>query len=232
MVSASKRMALLIVVGVLLLGNGAWLYPQEVSHETRYTYEAEQQDYPPLRGTHEAEIRHCGAETPSSPDCAVAHYLADGNVIATDGGPASWNLTAVPEDFFDAPRTYYDLESGTYRGNATVEDGKLVLRFESVSRATLKRAVAENYSEVPDAVRRAVDDGRATSKWDIDPHYVERNGTYYEVRMTGWEHVPTGWGWTDPPLRVVHTLRWGGYLLGLAAVWYAGVLFGWVRWKD
>lgn len=232
MLGPRRRIALTLLVGVLLLANGAWLYPEEVSYETRYEYRAEQRSYPPFGGTTEAEIRHCGAETPQSPTCTVAHYLADGNVIGTDGGPASWNLTAVPDDYFDDERTYYDMESGIYRGNATIEDGELVLRFVEVSPETLRRATAENYSAVPDAVQRAVDEGTATAKWEIGTHYVRRNDTYYRVRWVGIDRSPTGWGWKEPSRRVVAALRWGGWLAGLAAVWYAGVLFGWVRWRD
>jgi hypothetical protein len=211
--------ALLVVVGLLFLSNGAWAYPDGVSYADRYVYEAERTAEPEA-----GSIANCDFYPLSSRGCAVENYLADGNEIRYDAAADGVGVETPLSAGHDYVQVY---GNDYYRPTERVENETAVVGLEPVSRERVLRSLAENYSEVRPVVRRAVREGNATATLSDDTPtrnrwYVERDGAFYTVRAHRTGRVPTGWGWTDPPQVVVEALRLAGWIGGVALLVRAG----------
>lgn len=214
-----NRAALLVVLGVALLTNGVWLYPNEVSDEERFVYETRETVNPLTHG-----LANCDFYPLYSQRCAVANYLADGNTIRYN---ISGDGSAVA-DRFEADYRYVEVYGNDwYRPTHSVENGSVVLGLEPVTRERALSNISDEWQDVRPFVRRAVENGTATTT-DVyagDPSseiYVERNGSFYTVHYVGTERVPTGWGWKEPPGWVIVLLRTGGWVGGLTVLVGAG----------
>lgn len=219
----NRRGLVLLLLGVALLANPLYLYPENVSHETDVTFEARQTDEIPRHGRLQTDIRWCPGD---GRNCAIAEAFADGRTLRYDVPPHR-----DPGDYDEPFPAEYDYvyltgpEGGYYRPTQTVEDGSVVLSVEPVERAAVMRAAAEEY-ESGRPLHGAVENGTTTVVedevyWD-GSLLVERNGTYYEVRAVESDRHPTGWGWKDPSRIVVEAMRLAAWIAGVALVWRAG----------
>ncbi|ELZ87292.1 hypothetical protein C453_03039 [Haloferax elongans ATCC BAA-1513] len=218
----NRRALVCLLVGVALLANPLYVYPESVSYETTLTYEAEATNEIPEYGHHDIDIRWC----PGGRDCAVASALASGQTLRVDlptGSTAEEYDEPLAHDY-----DYVRLAEGDARFYRLVErfdDGSLVLTVEPVADEAMRKAAAEESEDVPEYVQSAIETGSATvTESEAREHtwFVEHDGQYYEVRNTGQTRTPTGWGWKAPPDIVVEAMRLTGWIGGIALVWRAG----------
>ena len=219
-----RRATVLVVLGVTLLANPLYLYPENVSYEETVTFEAESATYVPNHHDDlDARIRSCAWHPMRSWECAILRDLARGDRVEL---PLDADQT-VSRDLFGS-LDYVRTADGYFRPNHTVTKGTLVLTLEPVGEATVKRAAAENLSDVPSVVRRAVVDGSASvaepADWvaERSRYYVRDGGAYYTVEVTNTERRPTGWGWKEPPRIAVEAMRLTAWIGGIVALWRAG----------
>jgi hypothetical protein len=214
-----RHAALLVLLGALLLSNGAWAYPDGVSYADRYAYEAERTADPETDA-----VADCDFYPLHSRACAVANRLADGEEIRYDAAADGTGIETPLPAGYDYVQTY---GNDYYRPTERIENGTVVLGLEPVARERVLRSVAENYSEVRPVVRRAVDEGRTTVTLPggtpaRNRQFVERDGAFYTVRASRTGRVPTGWGWREPPRIVVEAIRLTGWIGGAALLVRAG----------
>ncbi|WP_255198302.1 hypothetical protein [Halorarius litoreus] len=214
--------ALLVLAGLVLLANGAWAYPNEVSYDYTVTYEAEQTDLVPDDewGRTAAGLDYKDCERSTTRLCVFSTYVAD-------EGPVRVDSEAEPPLYGHDYLTLSD--NRHYRTVERVENGSLVVDLEPVDRERLRRLLAVNYSETHGVVRSALDNGTATRTVPLDDReylpertYVDRNGTVYEVAVVESHREPTGWGWKAPSEQVVDVIRLSGWLGGVALLVRAG----------
>jgi hypothetical protein len=215
-----RRALVLVVLGVALLANPLYLYPEDASRETTYTYDATPTDRIPERLDSAADVRSCGWHPMQSWECAVFRDAARGDPVELPLRPDE----TVGEELFHVD--YVRTLEGYYRPNATVENGTLALTLRPASRETVRAALAEDVGESRPFVRRAVANGTATVS-EREAHepraYFVRDGeTYYLVEVASSTTRPTGWGWTDPPRTAIEAMRLVAWLGGVASLWRAG----------
>ncbi|SFR33387.1 hypothetical protein [Halogeometricum limi] len=216
-----RRALLFAVLGVLLLGNHVYAYPDGVSSEERITYEATEADGVPdaeyVRTT--VDVRRCSWTPIRSRTCAFERSLDDGGALRVPVGDEPTRETYAAHDFVRTPEGYF-------RPNTTLEDGALVLRLDPVSESTVRDALATEFDRAPEYVQTAIREGTVTVNeddvYEESRFYVVRDGTYYLVEPTANEYVVTGWGWRDPPHIAVEAIRLGGWIAGVALLVRAG----------
>lgn len=224
--SRHDRALLAAVVGVVLLSNPAWAFPHGGGTELTYEYRAERVD--DLTSAvvdfdeHAAERRSildCGAGPVDDRLCLFERrvgpngtlYLESGSPVHVRGGRLSYPYEYV-----------YFGGTAFYRPRANVTDGGVVLSFRRVAPETVaeRYAAPANSSVVPAAVRRAVDDGRASATLavrrgtaraerrtdrheEFTPGLLERGGEFYWVEHSGPHARPVVPGWAIAALRVL-----------------------------
>lgn len=202
--------ALVFVVGLLLVANGAYLQPEDGETGRRYVYEAsavKDADVGELPEGVTGAVVNCNTVAVDSRTCAVVrHVRTDGPLrVETDAdiGPAFTDYRFVAAN------------GSVFRPTARVANGTLVLGLDRVAPGTARRALAAEYGEVSDPARTAVADGevRTTTPIPADERYVVREGRYYVIERDRVVTVSTPNVW---PLRIA------GWLGGLALVWAAG----------
>lgn len=216
-----RRALLLFVLGVALLANPLYLYPDDVSYESVYTYEAMPTDRVPDQTHHGVDVLDCDWHPIRAQRCVVARAMARGDRVELplwDDEP----VTAELHTEYD----YVETPEGYFRPNLTVQNGTVVLSLESVSRATVVRAAAEPLDGTPGYVRRAGRNGTATVGGDalVEPRrfFVRHEGRYYLVEWTDRERRPTGWGWKTPSDAAIDGMRLLAWLGGVALLFRAG----------
>jgi hypothetical protein len=222
----------LLLVGVALLANPLYLYPENVSYETDVTFEAQQIDEIPQHGRLGMDLRYGSLETNihwcpgTGRECAIAEALADGQTLTYD--IPSHHDPSDDDEPLHADYDYVRLTDGQdsfYRPTQTVENGSVVLSLEQVDEETVMQAAAEEYhSGRP--LHAAVENGTTTVVEDEvyrdGPILVERNGTYYVVRAVESDRHPTGWGWKEPSRIVIEGMRLAAWIGGIGLIWRAG----------
>jgi hypothetical protein len=228
-----RRALLFGLLGVTLLANPLYLYPENVSHGTTYTYETTETDRIPQRTDTHTDIERCDLNDFGSDTCVVASdmasgdpvevSLADGEVSLADGEVTAGN---IDEELFRA-YDFVRLESRYYEPTAIVENRTLRLSLNPVSEQSVKQTAAEDLEETPQHVRWAVENGTVTLTGAQVPYearhfYVEHEGAFYAVEPTASERRPTGWGWKTPSTVVVEAMRLGAWITGIGLIWRAG----------
>jgi hypothetical protein len=216
-----RRALALGVLGVALLANPLYLYPKNVSAETTYTFEATPTERIPERAdTLRIDIETCAMYPLQSVDCAVAREMARGDSV---------DLSLRPDETVSRDLSHADFVrtlDGYHRPNVTVDDETLRVTLEPVSRETVRAAAAENVSETPPHVRRAVENGTATvggdDLYEARNHYVYDGETYYLVEAVESRDRPTGWGWREPSQTAVEAMRLAAWAGGVICLWRAG----------
>ncbi|KAB1186993.1 MULTISPECIES: hypothetical protein [Haloferax] len=221
-----------LLVGIALLANPLYLYPDNVSYETAVTFEGEQIDEIPRHGQLEMDLRYGNLQTDihwcpgNGRECAIAEALADGQTLRYD--IPSHREPGDYDEPFPADYDYIHLSEGEgdyYRPAQTVENGSVVLSLEQVDEGTVMQAAAEEYhSDRP--LHAAVENGTTTVVedevyWD-GAILVEQNGNYYVVRAVESDRYPTGWGWKAPSPIVIDAMRLAAWIGGVALIWRAG----------
>ncbi|WP_148413743.1 hypothetical protein [Haloferax sp. KTX1] len=216
-----NRIALvLLVLGVALLANPLYLYPDGVSYEKTYTYEASAIDYPPQTGDASYRVKSCGWNPLQSAECAAIMDMARGDPVELQLDPDR----DVYSEFwsFDYVRT----DGRYFEPNATLDGRTLTLSVDPVSTETVKRDLSEDLGESPRYVREAVRNGTSTvteeDAYEARSHYVRHDGRYYVVEPVESERAPTGWGWKAPSDAAIDAMRLAAWIGGVACVWRAG----------
>jgi hypothetical protein len=228
------RAALLVVAGLVLLANGAWLYPGDVTYDHRYTVTTtDRADLDVTPRVAACDLRPLGSRT-----CVVANHLADGGVLrytperpdalADDGeGTGDEDDTGWLTSRFDYVVTY---GQAYHRPTARVVNGTVRLRLDRVSRERVLRAVSADVDAVPPYVATAVREGETThvtaSRLEGRSYLVESAEGFHTVRVRPSGRVPAGWGWRAPPGWVVDLLRLAGWLGGAGLLVRAGRVAG------
>lgn len=192
-----KKTLLLFGVALLLILNPVYLFPGDGLAVERVTYEAERVENPTAMGPsvpYDA-VLECGGET---------HYreCVQAQRVGYDGEMRVPNVTAHLED--DERGLFYGwdfvrFEAGYARPNASLDDGTLVLSFEPVSSETVMSRYAAPFESVSEPTKEAVRTGNATisrspnaeSGFELasdrfvadDERFVERDGTFYRLRL-------------------------------------------------
>jgi hypothetical protein len=213
------RPALLVLLGLALLANGAWAYPEEVSGQEVREYEAAQEPLSPERW--ESDTSYLDCRSGETRTCAVArHIAADGPIRVRDGTDLDPPLDGTEYVRLQPDRT----TTRYYRTTERLENESVVLDLERVEWGTVLRALAVPYDEAPETARTAVDRGSVTVPVPEDPGPTEsalpprmgvvKNGTMYEVRRVSERTRITGWGWKEPGFLVVLGIRYAGWVGG------------------
>lgn len=211
--------ALLVLVGLVLLANGAWAYPNEVSYETVGTYEAEPTDRLPAQSYSLVDYHDCRRHHTRA--CAHARHVAADGPVRVDAVHPNESLHGLD---------YVTLnDGGHYRTTERVENGTVVLDLERVDREQLQAALADD--DGYRFIERAVENGSSAVRepseefYDRDypsRTYLEQDGTVYRVELVETERRATGWGWREPPGWVVNLLRLSGWIGGVVLLVRAG----------
>lgn len=213
------RTAVVFVLGLLLVANGAYLYPQNAPSDRTTVYEARSVGDPdPGTLPDEAtdSIVDCNYVAVESQACAVVRRIrSDGPLrVETDAdlGPTFTDYEFVAAD------------GEVFRPDPRVENDTLVLDLSPAAPDAVRRSLATDYGEAAEPVRTAVAEGRVRTAATVpsDQRFVSRNGTYYVVERVRSFEESTRWGLSAPPAEQVFLLRVGGWVGGLALVWWAG----------
>lgn len=223
---AARSSLALAFLGVLLLANGAYVYPDSVSYEQEYRAVAEPIDeeaWP--TGQFDVTTIHECAGGIDSEDCAQTRYLARVGQIRVEEpgdvyGPVLNESEQLPEFFY--------VDERYYQRTAHLQNGSLVLAMEPVDRRQVLSTTARNVSEVREVYRHAVDNGSVTTTEELhrNEFIVQDGDRFHRV----WSKGPirgeaTGWGWKEPGQDVIQMLRLFGWIGGIALLWYAGYRF-------
>ncbi|ELZ73868.1 hypothetical protein C457_01255 [Haloferax prahovense DSM 18310] len=216
----NRRAVVLLVLGVALLANPLYLYPDGVSSEKTYTYEASAVDYLPHTADAFYRVKSCGWNPLQSAECASIIDMARGDPVELELDP---DRDVHPEFWsFD----YVRADGRYFEPNATLDGRTLTLSLHPVSTETVRRNLSEDLDESPRYVRDAVRNGSSTVSgselYETETHYVESEGRYYVVEPVESERVPTGWGWKTPSDAAIEAMRLAAWIGGVACVWRAG----------
>lgn len=228
MAAARHRLALLVLVGLLLVGNHAWLYPNE--DDLRYTYERKQIEVEngsltyhgvedTLFGGKYSDLNALGCQPPDADarTCAFDTYLASHGPVTRTAG----------NDLFDGPE-FVHLADGYYRrvhrsnGSVRTYDVERVgpREFLAAVAVNLTGADPDDVSDLGVASTLAVTGGTTTSFEDIEDDELgevyRRGDGYYTVVVTD-QRSP------DPPFPLPETLRLFASAVGFLALVVAGV---------
>ncbi|KAB1192732.1 hypothetical protein GJR96_04460 [Haloferax sp. MBLA0076] len=210
----------LLLLGVALLANPLYLYPENVSYETEYTYEASTIDHLPHTSHVTYRFTSCGWNPLQSAECAVVNDMARGDAVELRLDPDR----GVDDELWSFE--YVRADGRYFEPNATLDGRTLTLSLDPVSEETVKRALSQDIDEVPQHVRRAVQNGRSTvteeGVYEAETYYVEHGGQYYLVEPAQSERVPTGWGWKEPSTIAIDAMRLAGWIGGVALIWRGG----------
>ncbi|WP_411965061.1 hypothetical protein [Haloferax sp. YSMS24] len=216
----NRRGFVFLLLGVALLANPLYLYPDGVSYETTYTYEASAVDHLPHTTHTDYHFKSCGWNPLQSAECAVVNDMARGDSV---------ELRLDPDRGVDAEFWSFDyvrVDGRYFEPNATLDGRELTLSLDRVSAETVKRNLSRGLDEVPHHVQKAVRNGSSTvtegDVYEARSHYVAYEGQYYVVRPATSERVPTGWGWKAPPDIAIDAMRLAAWIGGVALVWRAG----------
>ena len=208
------------LLGVALLANPLYLYPDGVSYETTYTYEASPVDYLPHTPHVDYLFKSCGWNPLQSAECAVVDDMARGDTVELRLDPDR----GVADEFWSFD--YVRVDGRYFEPNATLDGRTLTLSLDPVSEETVKRVLSEPVDEVPPHAQAAVKNGSTTvtesDLYEARVHYVRHDGQYYLARPVESERVPTGWGWKEPSDIAIDAMRLGAWIGGVALVWRAG----------
>ncbi|CQR49337.1 MULTISPECIES: hypothetical protein [Haloferax] len=210
----------LLVLGVALLANPLYLYPDGVSYEKTYTYEASAVDYLPHTSDTFYRVKSCGWNPLQSAECVPIIDMARGDPVEVELDPDR----DVYSEFwsFDYVRT----DGRYFEPNATLDGRTLTLSVDPVPTETVKRNLSEDLDESPRYVREAVRNGTSTvteeDAYEARSHYVESDGRYYVVEPVESERAPTGWGWKAPSDAAIDAMRLAAWIGGVACIWRAG----------
>ncbi|WP_410765980.1 hypothetical protein [Haloferax sp. DFSO60] len=210
----------LLVLGVALLANPLYLYPESVSYETELTYEAEETARIPKQAETWTDIKWCYGAT-STRECGVAAALTDGDSLRV---PLDHDRTLdepLPNDY-----DYVRIDGQYYEPVESIENSTLVIELEPVADETVRNAAAEEYADARSFARSAIENGSATviedEVYDSGTLFIERGGTYYKVSPVESERRPTGWGWKEPSRLHLDAMRLTAWIGGIACLWRAG----------
>ncbi|MFB6183268.1 MAG: hypothetical protein ABEI96_01825 [Haloarculaceae archaeon] len=222
------RALLLFGVGLLLVLNPVYLFPGGVPARERVTYRAERVERPDAYGTSIPAFAVL--------DCSdgIAHReCVQATRVGYDGTLRVDTDREVSLSGADGQRRLYfgyefvRFEAGYARPNATVENGTLVLSYDSVSKATVMKRYAYPYDGLPSLGKRAVRNGTATAtRWvvtrenddpfvDDDQRFVVRDGTFYQLLHYEQSRRAVVPRWTFDLLRIVGVV--GGLALAFLA---------------
>lgn len=219
----ARSSILLVLLGALLLANGAYVYPEGVSYEQYYRAEAEpiQSGVHPTGQFGTVTIHQCAGELDSE-ECAVVRYHASvGEIHLDTPGEVYGEVTDESEQLPE----FFHLDDGYYQRTAAMDGDDLVVSVETVPDEQVFRTTAENVSEVPDPYRAAVRNGTARTEEKLirSRLLVHDGGQFYRVHASGpYRGNVTGWGWKEPGQDVINLLRITGWTAGIALLWFAG----------
>jgi hypothetical protein len=240
MVSRHDRALLAAVVGTLLVLNPLWAFPHGGGAKLTYEYRAEPVDALPSAvleyDEHAAERRAILRCRPGGVDdrlCVFERRVGPNGTLRVPLDSAARASTV--DGRLNYPYEFVSFGgSAFYRPRATVSNGSVALSFERVSAETVAEwhAVPATAGVVPDAVRRALDDGAATATITVGGDsataerrreryekygsaLVERDGEYYRVRYSGPHRRPVVPGWALSALRAL------AVAVGLGLAFYA-----------
>lgn len=237
MLSPRHRIVLLVLVGLALVANPAWLYPHD--DETLYTYERREigvEDgnltYHGLDGTlfigKYSDLNALGYQYPDTDAraCAFDEYLVTNGPVSM---PKQAAYSRVPE--------FAHLEDGYYRRIYRRNDSTVTYDVERVTPREFLEAVAVDLTgrraddlpnDFPLEYRLAVTGGTTRSFEDTEDDELGRvfrhDGSYYTVVVTDQEI-------RDPPFPLTGVTRRFLQLIGVLAIIGAVVYAaGFVRW--
>ncbi|WP_136688889.1 hypothetical protein [Halorhabdus amylolytica] len=188
------RYLLLFALGLVLVVNPVYLFPNGVPREEAVTYRAEQIET--VEDAHNElpvfAVLDC-ARTITHRECVQARQVGYDGRLAVDT-----DTEVVPED--DETGLYFGYDyvrfaQGYAKPNASLDDGTLVLSFGPVSRDHVLGTYAFPFDEVPPLGKRAIRNGTASTTRlftefdDIDPiideeqRLVNRSGTFYRLEL-------------------------------------------------
>lgn len=219
------------IVGTLLLVNPLYVYPDGGHYVQTYEFESTQVNGS-VASSHlrldDRRVLRCGLDWRRS--CLLERGIGPNGTLVVDDVSA---LDDRRDDgrLFSSYR-YVQLDSAFYRPNATVSNGSVVLSLERVDPAVVASDVAVEYRRAPDAIRRAVDTGSASTtistpnvehpgerpEHELDNYgrnLVEKDGRFYAVRQVRYHGRPFSLG------KHLSVLRGLGVLVGFGLVFWA-----------
>lgn len=209
-----------LLLGVALLANPLYLYPDGVSSETTYTYEASTVDSLPHTTHTDYHFKSCEWNPLQSAECAVVNDMARGDPVELRLDPDR----GVDSEFWSFD--YVRADGRYFEPNATLDGRELTLSLDPVSAETVKRNLSRDFDEVPHHAQEAVRNGTSTvtedDVYEARTHYVRYEGRYYVVTPAESERRPTGWGWKEPSDISIDAMRLAAWIGGVALVWRAG----------
>lgn len=231
MAIASNRRLFVFVVGLLLVLNPTYLYPDGGHRVVRMEYEATELEGVPADGAiaddGESDILWCEA-IDEERACILERRIGANGTMPVNNSSAlrrGWNEKIR----LSAPYDYVKLPTGFYEPVTNVSGQSVVLRLRPVERSSVAAFVARDYRGLPAVVQRAVDTGSASTRFsyarsdppdrlerlaDVWSVLVETDGTYYAVERVRYD---SGWFFLHRYLRA----------LRFTAIFLGGVLILW-----
>jgi hypothetical protein len=208
--SVERRQAVLFGLGIRLVLNPLYVFPQGVPTVERAEFSAEVVDRPPelVGQVPPNAILECDSPTRQR-ECIQARAVGyngskrfpETDVSLHDDGSGlhyAWD--------------YVKFDAGFAKPNETVDTGTLVLTFEPRTRQQVMDEYATDFEDVSPLVKRTIRQGSANASQqyyrlseqepfvDDLEKFVERNGTYYHIQTTSLHRSPRFPRWLGAPL--------------------------------
>jgi len=185
------RALLLFVVGIVLVLNPVYLFPNGVPHEKPVTYRAEviERPDPYASSVPGYAILDCSSEIHHRA-CVQAKQVGYNGSTRVDD--AAFHLHDEESGLY-TDYEYVRFREGYAKPNATGRNGTLVLSYEPRTTEAVMSEYAYQYSDLPPVGKRAIQNGTTTTTRRIvdfgeyEPvleeyqEFVERNGTFYAI---------------------------------------------------
>lgn len=190
-----NRSLLLFALGLILVLNPVYVFPNGVPYEEQITYRAERIDR--VGETHRklptSAVLDCRGPI-SHRECVQAHRVGyDGRVLVE-------NETRVAledeETGLYVGYEYVRFDRGYTRPTASVEGGNLVLSYDPVSQKRVLSEYATPFGSLPPLGKRAIRNGSASTTRrfadfdDVEPFVIDeeqrivnRSGTFYRIDL-------------------------------------------------
>lgn len=195
----------LVAIGVVLVLNPVYLYPNGVPHEQTYRLQGERPDDLGAilsAGDRGGSILDCPSESApfESRSCVFESLVTPNQSLLLPNRTLADSHS--DDDRLQYPFDFVRLQSGFYEPQAREENGSVALSLEPVTvEAVAERLHHTSYREAPESVQRAIDTGNATTTVRFPPgesygndrtdrldeyvgtvgKVVVKNGTYYHV---------------------------------------------------
>ena len=183
MVSTYDRGLLVVAIGVVLLLNPVYFYPNGGPETTTYRIEAELVDGQPTvseYNDHGGSILKCTGFVDDR-TCLFERHVGPNGTFVVDNRSSLYRSDG--EFWVSTDYQYVFFGPGYYEPRVNVSNGTVVVSLERVNRTTVAREIALQYRNAPEVVQNAVDKGnqsiRFTTRPDEESPELERELRYH-----------------------------------------------------